>query len=60
MFFDPDMMATLPRPLERLDPMVEFGKDCLVFLNDLGIPWIGVLGVTCFVVRTSLFPLIFL
>jgi len=26
MFFDPDVMASLPGPLERFDPIVEFGK----------------------------------
>lgn len=26
MFFDPDIMASLPRPLQFFDPVVEFGK----------------------------------
>ena len=30
MFFDPDIMATLPRPLYFLDPVIEKSK---VYLN---------------------------
>lgn len=26
MFFDPDIMASLPQPLMRFDPIVEAGK----------------------------------
>lgn len=54
-------MATLPGPLERLDPLVEVGKDALLWLNSsMGIPWWGVLGITCFMARTTLLPLIYL
>ena len=61
MFFDPDMMATLPVLLDRFDPAVEAGKDALVTLHDfVGVPWWGVLGMACLMARTTLLPLIYL
>lgn len=61
MQFDPETLATLPKIFERLDPVVETGKDILVGMHDyLGIPWWGVLGVACLTVRTTLIPLIYL
>ena len=32
-------MASLPKPLEFWDPVVESGKDLLLYLHSLGIPW---------------------
>ena len=53
-------MATLPEPLMMFDPIVEKTKDFLVHLHNMGIPWWGVLGVSCIFVRLSIMPLIFL
>ena len=58
--YDPDILATLPRILEPLDPLVEATKDVLVGLhNTIGVPWWAVLGVACLVTRTSLLPILY-
>lgn len=58
--FDPDIMASLPESLEFLDPVVDLGRDFLAGMHDLGLPWVGVLGMTCLIGRMTLMPLIYL
>lgn len=53
-------MANLPGPLARFDPIVENVKDFLVNMHDFGIPWLGVISLTCLMCRTTLLPLIYL
>ncbi|KAL4512620.1 hypothetical protein ABPG72_020457 [Tetrahymena utriculariae] len=59
MFFDPDIMANLPGPLQKFDPIVEAGKDMLVYFHDLGLPWWSVISVACILLRSSIMPLIY-
>ena len=60
-FYDPDVMASLPKALYFMDPAVEFGKNIFVGLHEsIGLPWWGVLGIACFITRTTLLPLIYL
>lgn len=59
-FFDPDIMASLPHQLRFFDPVVEFGKDVLVNIHEVfSVPWYGVLGLACIFARSSLLPLIY-
>ncbi|CAD8189236.1 unnamed protein product [Paramecium pentaurelia] len=59
-FFDPDIMASLPGPLQVFDPVVDFGSGILTYLHDCHIPWVGVLSLTCIIARSTLLPLIYL
>ena len=59
-FFDPDVMASLPWFLESFEPVVAFGSNVLLKLHSYDIPWVGVLGLTCIFSRCTLLPLIYL
>ena len=60
MEFDPDIMATVPKFLEFIDPWVEYNKDFLLeFQAMTGIPWAGVIFIASMIMRSMLLPVFY-
>lgn len=61
MYFDPDFLATLPRPLRFYEPVVEYTKDIIVtFQEATGVPWVIVIPMASLVIRTLILPVFYI
>ena len=60
MELDPDIMATVPKFLEGIDPWVEYNKNILLDIQAFsGLPWEGIIVLASMLMRLTLLPVFY-